>query len=140
MIYNSFKRTTYFIIFFLIFFTLTSSAEIIKTPAEETKYTRYSQYEDIAQFLSMVDYQSKEITIQVIGKTKDIEEFPSKDIFLCIINEEGASDPSNLNRKKPTLLLTASQHGNEQSAKEVALWMIRDLALGELKQIGRAHV
>jgi len=135
MIYNSFKKTTYLIIFFLTFFTLTSNAEIIKTPAEEANYTRYSQHEDIARFLSAVDCQSKEMTVQVIGKTKEVEGFPSKDIFLCIINEEGASNPQDLNRKKPTFLLIASQHGNEQSAKEAALWMIRDLALGELKPL-----
>jgi hypothetical protein len=135
MIYNSFKKTTCLIIFFLAFFSLTSNAEIIKTPAEEANYTRYSQHEDIARFLSAVDCQSKEMTVQVIGKTKEVEGFPSKDIFLCIINEEGASNPQDLNRKRPTFLLIASQHGNEQSAKEAALWMIRDLALGELRPL-----
>ncbi len=55
--------------------------------------------------------------------------------MLCILSQEGARTPAQLNRSKPTLLLIASQHGNEQSAKEAALQFIRDLALGELKYL-----
>jgi predicted deacylase len=37
-----------------------------------------------------------------------------------------------LSRKKPTLFIFASQHGNEQSGKEAAPLLIRDLAFGNL--------
>ena len=46
-----------------------------------------------------------------------------------------SSSPGTLNRNKLTVMITASQHGNEQSAKEAALAIIRDLALGELKPL-----
>ena len=120
---------------FLFFFSIPSNAQTLKTPAEETNYLQYSQNEEIARFLSSLDYLSKEVNVERIGRTREVRGFPAKDIYLCIINEEGVSNPQSLNRKKPTILLTASQHGREQSGKETALWLIRDLALGELKPL-----
>jgi hypothetical protein len=106
--------------------------QILKTPVEEAGYTAYSQNEDIAKFLSLADVASKEMAVRIVGRTKDVEDYPAHDIFLCILTEEGADSPTTLNREKPTLLLTASQHGNEQSAKEAALRLIRDIAFGDL--------
>jgi len=110
-------------------------AQVLKTPAEESRYTRYSQHEDMARFLSALDFLSPEAVVLVIGKTRQVREFDAKDLFLVIISEEGAGSPDRLNRAKPTIFLTASQHGNEQSAKEAALWIIRDIAVGELKPL-----
>lgn len=124
-----------FIFLVFSFLAILSFAQSVKTPAEEINYTQYSQAEDVAQFLSRVGHLSKEMTVQVIGRTREARSYPSKDLYLCIINEEGADSPDTLNRKKPTFLLFASQHGNEQSGKEAALWLIRDLALGELKPL-----
>jgi hypothetical protein len=123
------------IILFSIGLCSTSSASILKTPAEEVNFTAYSQNEEIACFLSALVLQSPEAAVQVVGRSKEVEGYPAKDIFLCIITEERAFDPRTLNRGKPTLLLTAAQHGGEQSAKEAALWLIRDLALGDLKPL-----
>ncbi len=123
------------LILITLFVPLVFQAQTIKTPAEETNYTEYSQNEDIALFLSRISYLSKEIVVQVIGQTRETRDYPSKELYLCIISEEGADSPQRLNRNKPTFLLVASQHGNEQSAKEAALWIIRDLAAGELKPL-----
>ena len=106
-----------------------------KTPAEEANYRAYSRNEDIARFLSLADVASKEMAVRIVGKTKDDENYPAHDIFLCILTEEGADSPTTFNREKPTLLLTASQHGNEQSAKEAALRLIRDIAFGDLEPL-----
>jgi len=106
-----------------------------KTPAEEANYRAYSRNEDIARFLSLADVASKEMAVRIVGKTKDVEDYPAHDIFLCILTEEGADSPTTFNREKPTLLLTASQHGNEQSAKEAALRLIRDIAFGDLEPL-----
>ncbi len=122
-------------IFFLFFSSFISWAETVKTPAEETNYTVYSQYEKITEFLSRVSHLSKKTKVQIIGQTRERKNYPSKDIYLCIISEEGANSPLKLNRKKPTFLLIASQHGREQSAKEAALWLIRDLATGKLESL-----
>jgi len=120
---------------FLLFLTIFSHAAIVKTPAEQTNYTEYSQHEAITRFLSELDYVSKEISVQIIGRTMATQNFEAKDIYLCIITEEGADCPDKLNREKPTFLLIASQHGNEQSVKEAALWLVRDLSTGELKPL-----
>ena len=121
---------------FLLFFPFfVLGAATVKTPAEETNYTQYSQHEEITGFLSLVGHLSKEMAVQIIGKTRETKNYPSKDLYLCIINEEGADSPHKLNRDKPTFLLVASQHGSEQSAKEAALWIIRDLAVGKLRTL-----
>lgn len=112
-----------------------SSGQPLKTPAEESRYAQYSQHEEIARFLSALDFLSPEVAIRVIGKTKEVRGFPAKDLFLTVVTEEGIDCPEKLNRQKPTILLVASQHGNEQSGKEATLWLIRDLAMGELKPL-----
>jgi len=128
-------KTWFFISSWLFFISLPSQAATIKTPAEETNYTQYSQNEDIARFLSRVDHLAKEVVVQVIGQTSETRNFKQKDFFLCIITEEGVDSPHKLNRSKPTFLLIGSQHGSEQSAKEAALSIVRDLAMGELKPL-----
>jgi hypothetical protein len=123
------------LVFFVVLIPFISGADVVKTPAEATNYMQYSQNEEIASFLSRLAHLSKEAVVQTIGQTKEARDYPSKDLYLCIISEEGVDCPQKLNRSKPTFLLTAAQHGNEQSAKEAALWLARDLALGELKPL-----
>jgi len=124
-----------FILLMLCFSVLASSAVQVKTPAEEARYTKYTQNEDIAGFLSLLEVRSRELRIVIAGRTREVENYPAKDIFLAILTEEGVKLPKDLNRQKPTILYTASQHGNEQSAKEAALRLIRDMAVGDLKPL-----
>ncbi len=114
---------------------LPPAGDLVKTPAEEAGYTRYSQNEDIARFLSALDFSSPQVVVGAFGKTLAVEGFLSRDIFLAIVNEEGAGSVERLNRAKPTILVFASQHGNEQSGKEAALRLARDLAVGELRPL-----
>jgi hypothetical protein len=100
------------------------------TPAEESGFTRYSQSEDIALFLSVLDAASSRLVVRVVGRSAEVESFPACDLWLCILTANGAARPEELDRTKPTLFVTASQHGNEQSAKEAALALVRDLAVG----------
>jgi len=121
--------------FSILFLSSISLAVTVKTPAEKTNYTQYSQNEEITLFLGQIDHLSSEMTVQIIGQTKETRDYGAKDLYLCVITEEGVDSPHKLNRNKPTFLLVAVQHGNEQSAKEAALWLIRDLALGDLKPL-----
>ncbi len=112
-----------------------AASGVLKTPGEENHYKQYTQNEAIGMFLSETNALAKELVVEIVGRTKDVADYPSHDIFLAVLTEEGVSAPRDLDRKKTTLLLTASQHGNEQSAKEAALRLIRDIAVGELKPL-----
>jgi len=129
-----FKKLVFVIFVFSLYVTVLL-ARAVKTPAEETNFTRYSQHEEVSRFLSQLDQLSKELEIRIIGQTIEVKDYPSKDLYLCIITEEGADCPHKLNLEKPSFLIVASQHGNEQSAKEAVLWLIRDLSVGEMKSL-----
>jgi len=128
------KQVIFGFIFVLNLVTLLGAADF-KTPAEEVRYASYSQNEDIARFLSRLQSQSEVLKVRLVGRTKEVDNYPSKDLYLCLLTQEGAVEPQTLNRQKPTILYIASQHGNEQSAKEAALRLIRDLAAGDLKPL-----
>ncbi len=131
------KKLFHFVIVFIFIFSppIFSAEELIRTPAEETNYTQYTQHQATAYFLSRLDAVSDNLTVKAAGRTLPREEYGSKDLWVCIITEEGVSSPENLNRAKPTFYLVGSKHGNEQSAKEASLMLIRDLCVGELKPL-----
>lgn len=129
------NKLSFLILAVWILSSISLAAEVIKTPAEETRFTRYSQYEDVARFLSVLSARYPVLKIRIAGRTAEVENYPGRDLFLCVLTEEGVSEATALNRDKPTLLFIASQHGNEQSAKEAALRLIRDLAAGDLRPL-----
>ncbi|MCX8160872.1 MAG: DUF2817 domain-containing protein [Candidatus Saccharicenans sp.] len=132
---NSRKKAILLILGAWLLTSLSLAAEVIKTPAEETRYTRYSQHEEVTRFLSVLSARNPVLKVRIAGKTRDVENYPGRDLFLCVLTEEGVLEATALNRDKPTLLFIASQHGNEQSGKEAALRLIRDLAAGELRPV-----
>ncbi len=107
----------------------------LKTPAEEAAYTRYTQNEDIADFLSRAAAACGTLKVRTVGRSLPASDYGARDIFLVILTETGAAEPAGLDRGKPTVLVTASQHGNEQSAKEAALQVIAEAASGELRHL-----
>ncbi len=106
-----------------------------RTPAEDSQYTRYTLNADIARYLQAVDRASHETVVMPIGTTLATKDYPGATLYLAIITAEGVSKPEKLNRTKPTIFIFASQHGNEQSAKEAVIQLIRDLAVGPLKPL-----
>ena len=52
---------------------LAAAPPAIKTPGEDCGYTRYTQNGDIGRFLSLTDALSKELSVQVVGRTKDVD-------------------------------------------------------------------
>lgn len=119
----------------LLFIGSARGESVIKTPAEEVNYSQYSQNIQIGHFLSLLDSLSEELNVQIVGRSLNTEEYGAKELFLCVLTEEGIDCPQKLNREKPTLYLVGAKHGNEQSAKEALLWLIRDLAVGELNPL-----
>ncbi len=132
------KRKNVFLLVFLLFvlYSVCLQGQIIKTPAEENGYSCYTQYWELANYLSAIQAGSQNIVIKTIGRTfesRDINQL--RDIFLVIVTEHGISSPDELNSKKPTVYFLASQHGDEQSGKEAALLLIRELGMGKLKSL-----
>jgi hypothetical protein len=115
--------------------SLSGEQALLPTPAEEAAYLKYTQNDAIAAFLSALDARSPDLAVMVVGRTLPMDEYGAKDIFLAVLSERRAATPEALDRTKPTVLVTAAQHGNEQSAKEAALWLLRDLALGDLRSL-----
>jgi hypothetical protein len=107
----------------------------IKTPAELANYHEYSQNEAIAAFLSALDAASDDVAVSVVGRSLAANTYGARDIFLAVLSANGAATPEALDRTKPTVLFTAAQHGNEQSAKEAVLRLVRDLAAGDLRPL-----
>jgi hypothetical protein len=110
-------------------------SQSLKTPAETSNYERYSQYQEVVRFLAAMEEASPLVHVQPIGKTLEAKDFPAANLYLAVISAEGAQNPAALKRNKPTMLIIASQHGNEQSGKESVLKLMRDATLGELKPI-----
>jgi hypothetical protein len=107
----------------------------VKTPAEESQYSRYSQHDDVARFLEAVGRLSREMKVLTIGRIDATKDFPGANLYLVVLTKEGVDSPQKLDRRKPTIMMMAAQHGNEQSAKEAVLALIRDLAVGELEPL-----
>jgi hypothetical protein len=115
-----------------IVITAAVPSQSLQTPAEASRYTRYTQHPEVASFLDVVSKASTHVKVLTVGRTGEAANFAPVDLRLVVVTEEGAATPSSLNRKKPTVLVLAAQHGNEQSGKEAALTLVRDLAVGDL--------
>lgn len=102
------------------------------TPAEASGYREYTQNAPLAAFLSDLAARAPALRLSAIGRSLPDEAGNAHDLFLAVLAELPVSSPGELDRSRPTVLFTASQHGNEQSAKEAVLWLLRDLAVGDL--------
>lgn len=109
--------------------------DTVPTPSEEAGYLRYTQSEGVTTFLSQLGARSDELSVRTVGRSLAKDEYGARDLYLAVLAEKAAGTPGELDRTKPTVLVVAAQHGNEQSAKEAALWLLRDLAVGELKPL-----
>jgi hypothetical protein len=95
-------------------------------PLERNHHSRYSDNDDVWHFLSSISTKSPYMEARVVGETSLREP-----LYLTILTREGIRSPEQLDRSKPTVFIFASQHGDEQSAKEAALYLIRDVALDD---------
>jgi hypothetical protein len=68
-----FKKPAIFSLIIFLNLVFSSGASDLKTPAEEIRYTGYSQNEDIARFLSRLQSQSEVLKVRLIGRTKEVE-------------------------------------------------------------------
>jgi hypothetical protein len=108
----------------------------IQTPAEETGYSEYTQNEAIAGFLSRLAAAAPDVlAVSVAGRSLPVDSYGARDLFLVTLAQRESGGPVVPDPGKPTVLFVAAQHGNEQSAKEAVLRLVRDLAVGELRPL-----
>ncbi len=77
---------------------LSTSAQTLKTPAEEARYLQYSQHEEVARFLSSLVFLSKEVTVQVIEKAKVYSEQNRVHLRMDYVRDK--KKPSRLSSRK----------------------------------------
>lgn len=122
-----------FIALVVCFCSIQLKAQVIPTPAEESGYSRYTQYDELSSYLSNVQAVSQNIIVRIIGRTAEGADINlMRDIYLVILTERGIESADEADPNKPTIFLLASQHGDEQSGKEAALILIRELGMGKL--------
>jgi len=89
-----------------------------QTPLEKNNYQKLSSYAELTEFLFELDSLSFLLKVEIIGKSVEGRNLYS----LKFSDSEFGKDPSKIR-----VLIFAQQHGNEQSGKEGALILARNL-------------
>jgi hypothetical protein len=115
-------RTLALTLLSLLVFAATAVAEPPKTGFEANGGTAWTTHAEELQFLAAVGSGSPKAKITQIGTTEQ-----GRPLHLV---EIGGPVPAGREAalKRPTALMTCSQHGNEPSGREACLKMLRDLA------------
>lgn len=104
-------------IFILSFITL-SLIYAQQTPTDKSNFTKLTSHEELKQFILEIDEKSDLIKSELL--TKSVE---GRELFAVYFSKGKFDADSN----KLKVLIFAQQHGNEQSGKEAALLLIKEL-------------
>lgn len=95
-----------------------SYAQTLRTPAERSGFTQISSYEEMVKFIHQLDKSSDLMSVESFGKSGS-----GHDLFVMKFSKSGIP----VNQSKIKVLIHAQQHGNEQSGKEGALLLAKEL-------------
>ena len=110
-------------LFFLFMFsTVAINSQEIKTPLERNNYDSLTSYEQMISFLQEVAKTDKKVKMEFIAESAEGRKIPA----LKISNTRFGKDKSKIR-----ILIFAQQHGNEQSGKEGALLLLKDIISGK---------
>lgn len=88
------------------------------TPLEKNKYQKLTTYDELTEFIDHLDATSDMLKVEVIGKSVE-----GRNLYgMFFSNTRFGKDNSKIK-----VLIFAQQHGNEQSGKEGALLLAREL-------------
>jgi hypothetical protein len=90
----------------------------IQTPLEKNNYKKITSYDELSDYIHLLDKSTDLISVDVIGKSDEGRVLYS----VCFSKGEFGKDESKIK-----VLIFAQQHGNEQSGKEGALLLINEL-------------
>ncbi len=89
-----------------------------QTPLEKNNYQKLTSYDELTSFVYKLDKSSELVSVEAIGKSVE-----QRNLYaLKFSNSEFGEDTSKIK-----VLIFAQQHGNEQSGKEGALLIAREL-------------
>jgi hypothetical protein len=91
---------------------------VILTPAEKSSFREVSKYADIVTFIHDLDNSSSLLSVETIGHSVE-----GRNIFVL----KFSTTTFGSDKSKIRVLIHAQQHGNEQSGKEGALLIAREL-------------
>ncbi len=118
---NSKKAIWFRTVIPLIFLMLFIYGSIpLKTPLEESQFTKLTQHKPMMNYLNELSSKHKEISLEIIGKSVQGREIPA--LFITESSKFGSQ-----RAEKPVVMVFCQQHGNEPSGKEAALFVARDL-------------
>jgi hypothetical protein len=93
-------------------------AQTMLTPSEEKRFTKVTSYNDLTGFINQLDKASSLLNVEIIGQSAE-----GRNLYALKFSSSAfGTDPA-----KVKVLIFAQQHGNEQSGKEGALLLAREL-------------
>ncbi|NWF89580.1 MAG: DUF2817 domain-containing protein, partial [Ignavibacteriaceae bacterium] len=104
-------------LFIVVLFSNYFSQNLL-TPLENSNFTKLTSHEELKQFITEVAQQNDLIKSEVL--TKSVE---GKELFVLYFSKGKFGE----DKSKIRVLIFAQQHGNEQSGKEGALFLIKEL-------------
>lgn len=106
------------ILLILLFLSYQGLAQTVSTPLEKNNYLKVTSHKEIQQFIKELQQKSTLVTVDSIGKSIE-----GRNLYaLRFSRSEFGKDKSKIK-----VLFLAQQHGNEQSGKEGALLLAREL-------------
>jgi hypothetical protein len=101
-----------------IFIATNISAQVNLTPAEKMEFKQVSSYNEMVDFIKQLDDSSDLMSVEQFGRSAK-----GRDLFALKFSKSGFGT----DKSKIRVLIHAQQHGNEQSGKEGALILAREL-------------
>ncbi len=103
---------------FVLLFTINIISQTMLTPLEKSDFTKVTSYDELTKFIYQLEAASDKLRVEVIGKTVG-----GRNLYAMKFSSSGFGK----NPSKIKVLVFAQQHGNEQSGKEAALLLAREL-------------
>lgn len=105
-----------------------TSAERFPTPLETSEFSRLTTHAELVDYLDLLDSVSDVLRVEAGGRSVEGRVLP-----ICFLTEDRGFGSKRAS--KPIVFIFAQQHGNEPSGKEAALWIVREVALGSLRNL-----
>ena len=88
------------------------------TPLEQNDFKKITSYDELTSYVHLLDQKSDLLKVEVIGQSVQ-----GRNLYALMFS----SSQFGMDRSKIRVLIFAQQHGNEQSGKEGALLLAREL-------------